>query len=329
MLRDYLRLFRAQTAPATILLVLVPYLANASFWSLNTLVIGVFALFVHWISFGHNSLMDTAMGYDLSDPGKKHHPLVAGRISMSAAHNIIHWGLCGLAIAGAILSLTLSPNSEAALVSLLFGFVFGYAYNSGLSKECLYGFVPIAACFTSMGAWAWFLSHPNIDPVGIFLLGYFFLTITFQTSWSGHLKEMQIAERSNLLIKMGARIVNNKFIPRRSRIYGWTVKILTLVFACCLLWLSYNGFGTLFTARFVWLSTLTVQIIVVLHYLTKPRLYVREKELLTMSIMEILTIYLPVFLVLSYIEATVLMFLGVFYFFAMNKLLWGADYPRV
>ena len=66
--RDYLQLFRAQTAPATILLILTPYLTNATLFSLETATIFIFALLIHWVSFGHNSLMDTAMGYDLKDP---------------------------------------------------------------------------------------------------------------------------------------------------------------------------------------------------------------------------------------------------------------------
>jgi hypothetical protein len=52
-LRSWLQLFRAQTMPATLLLILVPYLANARLLSLETLVIGTFAILSHYFSFGH------------------------------------------------------------------------------------------------------------------------------------------------------------------------------------------------------------------------------------------------------------------------------------
>jgi len=324
--RDYLRLFRAQTAPATILLILVPYLANAPLLSVSTLAIGVFALVAHWFAFGHNSLMDTAMGYDKADPAKSHHPLVAGRISLTAAHNVIHWGLCGLAVLAIYLSF-LSPVPVAALISIFLWFVFGYAYNSGLSKESLLGFLPIAACFGAMGAWGWFLSHDALNTSGLILLAYFFLTIVFQTSWSGHLKEMRVQERGNLLIRMGAQLkghrLQERFIPGRSRIYGWFIKGLNLFLG---VWLMLGQFNVV---RLVWTVILGALIITSLHRLTRPRTYIRDKELRIMSVMEILTIYLPVPLVLPLMEATVLMLFGVVYFVVVNKVLWDASYPRV
>jgi len=65
MLREWLRVFRAQTAPATLLLLEAVYSALYSagggrvfFWS--GLELALFAVATHWFSFGHNSLMDTA-----------------------------------------------------------------------------------------------------------------------------------------------------------------------------------------------------------------------------------------------------------------------------
>jgi len=322
--RDWLRLFRAQTAPATILLILVPYLTNAPMFSWETLVVGLFALCAHWISFGHNSLMDTAMGYDKADPSKGHHPLVAGRISMTAAHNVIHWGLCGLAVLAIVISLKISPNPTIALVSIFLWTVFGYAYNSGLSKESLLGFLPISACFTAMGAWAWFLSHKSLDKLGWLLLSYFFMTILFQISYSGHLKELELKERSNILVKMGARVEKGKFHPGYAGIYGLKIKSINVPVVGALILTTNLDF-----ARAVWLGFMVVLVSVSLTKLILPRQYVRAKELRNMSIVEILTIYTPIPLVLPWLEASLLMLFGVLYFLAANRLLWGTSYPRV
>jgi len=333
--RDWLRLFRAQTAPATILLIMVPYLTNRTLFSFETLVIGLFALLVHWISFGHNSLMDTAMGYDRSDPSKSHHPLVAGRISITAAHNVIHWGLCGLSVFAILISLYFSPNPIFAVISIFLWFVFGYAYNSGLSKESLLSFLPISICFTAMGVWGWFLSHYILDSLGWLLLGYFFMTVLFQISWSGHLKELEVKERSNILIKMGAGIERTvrvhggspheerRFVPGKSWFYGYSVKVVNLSFAFFLWTLTYD------LVRLVILLLFSVLIVTMLHLLITTRPYIREKELRKMSLMEIFTIYMPIPLVLPWLEAIILMLFGVAYFILMNKLLWGTDYPRV
>lgn len=323
MIRDWLRLFRAQTAPATILLILVPYLTNATMFSLETLAIGLFALFVHWISFGHNSLMDTAMGYDLADSSKSHHPLVAERISMPTGHNVIHWGLCVSAILAILISLTISPNPTLALVSIFLWFVFGYAYNSGLSKECLLSFLPISICFTAMGACGWFLSHDSLDRLGWLLLVYFFMTILFQISWSGHLKELELKERSNILVKMGARVEKGTFLPGYAAVYGLIIKVINVPILASLL---IEGLDP---SKMLWLGVMTVSTSVTLAYLICPRRYNRAKELRNMSIMEILTIYTPIPLVLPWLEATILMLFGVAYFILMNKALWGVEYPRV
>lgn len=321
--RDWLQFFRAQTAPATILLILTPYLTNATLFSLATVVIFFFALLIHWVSFGHNSLMDTAMGYDLKDPSKSHHPLVSGRITLPIAHNVIHWGFCGLAVFAILLSLVFSPNPLYAVIAIFLWWVFGYAYNSGLSKESLVSFLPISICFTAMGAWGWFLSHNSLNTVGWLLLAYFFMTILFQISWSGHLKEMELKERSNILVKMGAKVENGRFTPGYSMVYGAVIKFINVpILGGFLLFENFN------VSRLVWLGFI---IVMVAHYqLVKPRLYVRAKELRAMSMMEILTIYAPIPLVLPWLEATILMLFGVAYFWVMNKFLWGvASHPRV
>ena len=325
MIKDYLQMFRAQTAPATILLILIPYLTITSLFSLEALTIGLFALFAHWISFGHNSLMDTA--YDVKDPSKQHHPLVAGRISIHAAHNVIHWSLCGLAVAATVLSVTVSPNPFMALTSVFLWVVFGYAYNSGLSKESLLGFVPISVCFTAMGSWGWFLSHDSLNMTGWLYLGYVFFLILFQIAYEGHLKELEIKEKSNILVKMGAQVTTangeKHFTPGKAWIFAWLVKGFNLLFGFLLLVQNYSIVGL---GAFIILCPL---IITRLYKLTKPRPYVRKKELLSMSVMEILTIYLVPWLLLDPLTVIILEVFGVICFYSINKLIWATPYPAV
>ncbi len=327
-LKKWLQLFRAQTAPATICLIMLPYLMNADLFTLQSLILFMFCILIHWISFGQNSLLDTAMGYDKRDPSKSHHPLITGAIKLSTAHNIIHWSLCGLAVGAILISLWLSPNPLLAIICIVVWSVFGYAYNSGLDKECILGFLPISISFAAMGAFGYFLSHSTIDLTGWILMLYFFVTILFQCSYSGHLKEIEVGERSNILTRMGAKVdVTGKgektFDPGHAYIYGFTVKMINIVLAAILLQLNYSLAGNI---PFFLFGGLALYYLILL---ISPRKYVKSKELLNMSIEEIATIFLPLGILLPWHEALILMAAGVLYFFGVNRLIWKVPYPKV
>ena len=285
-------------------------------------------ILIHYTSFGQNSLMDYAMMYDQRDPHKKHHPLISGAIKQAAAHNVIHWGLGILTVAAAGVTLLLSPAAALAMFFLIGWVAFGHAYNDGLSKESLFGFLAIALAITCSGAWGWLLSHNGLSTLGLIYLGYVFFTILYQTSWSGFLKEMQVGEKSNVIAKMGAHLDvdwrgQKTFVPGRARFYAWFVKGFNVMFGATLLWLQFT------LVRLVVFVLLLVPIAFYLTKTTKQRPYNRAKELMQMSMMEILTIFLPIPLLLEPVEAAVLMLAGVVYFFAINKILWGTPYPRV
>lgn len=330
-LKSWLQLFRAQTAPATLLCTLVPYLHNAPFLDLRSLLLGVSAVLFHYFSFGANSLMDTAMGYDRRDPSKQHHPLVSGVIELHKAHNVIHWGLAILTAWASVLTLWISPSPAIAMAALILWVAFGHGYNDGLSKESSFGFLSISICFTSMAAWAWLLTHKTLGYLGMVYVGYVFFTIMFQTSWSGFIKEMQIRERSNILTRMGALLEVGKgkekgeqaFKPGKSRFYAYSIKGFNLVLGGLLLYLRYS------LVRLVWYVFLVAVASFYLHRLAKPRVYERGKELLHMSLEEIATIYLPIPLMLGLVEASTLMLVGMGYFFGCCLLLWGKPYPKV
>jgi len=356
--KPWLQLFRAQTAPATLLCILVPYLHNASFFDLRTLLLAVSTVLFHYFSFGANSLMDTAMGYDQKDSGKQHHPLISGAIELHKAHNVIHWGLAVLTAWATALTLWISPNPATAMAALILWVAFGHAYNDGLSKESLFGFISISICCTASSAWGWFLSHGSLDNLGALYLTYVFFTILFQISWSGFIKEIGIRERSNILSRMGAHLDvtwkgEREFKPGKAVFYGVSVKGFNLFLGGLLLWFSigpprlecFQGnlddvLPTCVVAGI--LVTLVNRVILCsfyiffvglallyLHKLTKTRIYNRGKELLNMSLLEISTIYLPIPLMLGILEASILMVIGVLYFFTVNLMLWGKLYPRV
>lgn len=330
--RDYLRLFRAQTFPATLLMVFVPFLANMTLdlnMLLKSILLSTLLLLTHFFSFGHNSLMDFAMMYDQRDPNKKHHPLISGAIELARAHNVIHWGLSSVTIVMAMLTVFWSPNIGYAMICLMGWVGFGHAYNDGLSKESIFGFLAMSFSMMMMGGWGWFLSHENMNLVGWVFVAYVFCTILYQVSWSGFVKEMQIRESSNILTRMGARLDatwkgEREFIPGKARFYAYFTKATGLFLGGLLSWLNYN------VVRLVIWVLLTIITVYLLHHATKPRVYDRKKELISMSFMEITTIYLPIPLILDLNIALVLMVFGIIYFWLINRIIWGsALYPKV
>lgn len=321
------------TAPATLLLVLVPYLTNAPFFDIKTLILAVYCILIHYFSFGHNSLLDSCTvpkigepTYDASDPAKSHHPLVRGTISLHQAKNVILWGLSGLTTLIILFTFMVARNVVFAITSLFLFFVFGVMYNEGLSKESLFGFLAISICFTSLGAYGWFLSHNVLNRLGWLLIFYFFMTILFQISYSGHLKELELKERSNILVKMGASVEDGNFHPSYASVYGGVIKFVNVPILGG--WLLRVGYG-FDIPRLIWLSVMIVLVCRYLFKLIEPRKYQRGKELFNMSIMEILTIYTPIPLVLPWFEAALLMVMGILYFFGTNLALWRTLYPRV
>lgn len=334
MIKEFLQIGRIQTYPASLCLVMVALLAPASVvdpWMAAALFPLVWL--THATGFGLNSYLDTAAGYDRRDPAKATHPLVSRRISMGQACRVLN----SLAIITAVFAALVSVRAREptlALSAFLLYVVLGYSYNCHLGKEdFVLGPVSISLSFTALAAWAWFLSHETIDLLGWVLIFYVFFTILFQISWSGFIKEMGVRERSNLLVRLGAMLggfsVSKKqggreyFVPGNSIYYGWTVKIINLFLGGVLLYLVFTPQGLISLLFFGSIA------IYFLHQLTKRREYVRDRELMNMSLMEVATIFLPLLIVVPLIPALVLMIFGFGYFLICNKILWAAPHPRV
>jgi len=323
---EWLQLGRAQTFPADWLLVIVPF-AHGQPDLFPVLLLTVFMWFVHFVSFAENSLFDFTQGYDTTDPAKSTHPLEQGRITVHNAITGIVWGKGFLMVVGAALTIAWSPVPLWSMVGLFMWYTWGTAYNVGLSKESLLGFLPISVCFTSMGAWAWLLSHSELGVVGAVYLAFVFFTILFQISYSGHLKDLEQKEHSNILTKMGANIhkfgKGKWYYPGKARHYGLAIKSVNIFLA-----LTLFLFSGVSDALGIVVGFLAVMASIYLWKLTKPRYYERAEELKNMGMEEIATIFLVLPSLVGVISLP-LMLVAAAYYFAMNKVLWKASYPRV
>jgi len=82
--------------------------------------------------------------------------------------------------------------------------------------------------------------------------------------------------------------------------------------------------------KYPWVVATSVGIFVMTYLLCTPRRYVREEELKRMSLMEVISIFSPIPLVVGWLWAIPLMMWGLGYFYLLNKALWGVvTHPRV
>lgn len=333
---DWLQLFRAQTAPATIFLVLTTWMAaGGELFSLEGLVLGLWALLMHWLSFGHNSLQDSitvpyigAMKtWDQMDPAKRHHPLIRGAISVQAAQKVVNTGLLVLGVIAIAIILAFAKNPVLALVGVFLFWIFGTVYNQQLScKTTVLGFIPITACFTSLSVMVWFIGAASMTALAALIFAYWMLRIWFQIDISGNIKEIRTIEKS-IIKRLGAGVRDGVFVPGRMPFYAWALTAAEIAVG---LWIYLKYAFTLWT-----LPLILLLMGVGVYFgreLVKEREWRREKSLLHMSIVEIAFIYaLPTALmpIIGYVEVLTLMVLGVIYFFGINKLLWRVSYPAV
>jgi len=324
----WLQMCRVQTAPATIIIVVASYLVGGGrLFALNGLLVGAFALAAHWLTFGHNSLMDTQGGWDTKDQHKQHHPLVVGTISLGSAHNAIHTGLFFLTPFAVGLVLLGGGNPFLAMVSFSIFLTAGHCYNDGLSKTTIWSFAPITVCFTSLALFSYYVVAKETTPLMLCLALYIALTMLFEISWEGECKEIT-ADEANLLRSMGVECDGERFKAGPAKVYGWGVKSLNL------------AVGGYILCRYV-LTPLTAVLFLVLaglavyfcHELTKDRVWDRHRTVVYCASEEIVSIYImPAILipVIGLAESLSLMAFGILYFTFFNRVLWGTTIgPRV
>lgn len=336
LIRSYLQLYRAQTAPATTILIMIGFLVGGGqLFSFFGLALFIFAILLHWFIFGNNSLMDSCMvskigelPYDAQDEGKTHHPLITGKIKISTAHKVIYTGLIILLCFSLLFPFYGTGNSFLSIAFFLVFIVTGFAYNCGLSKVTIWKFIPISICFTALGGYAYFIMASEVSTLFFLILGYIFLIEVFEISVEGEQKEIETSE-VNLLKYLGTKTIGNKiYMPLSSKIWGWSIKLLTLaVGQYIIILLGNNIFSSLFFIFFAaWALIFAYEII-------NNKNWGRNTKLRFYGLEEICTIYiLPSVLipVIGLLEAVTLMLFGVVYFIIFNRMNWGTSFaPKV
>lgn len=308
MLVDYLRLFRSHTAPATIITMLVAfYVGGGRVFSYFGLLIGVYALLIHWLSYGHNSLLDYKTGYDVRDKHKQHHPLVSGRMTIAQADRVIQWGLLIFSGIGAAISYYYAANPVLSIAGLLLFYSAGHAYNDGLGKTSILKSIPLTLCYLGLWIWAYFLSAGTLTYLGDLVMVYMALTILYQIAYEGELKDIE-ADEANLLRYLGAKIEKGIFYPGKAAFLG-SLKLAGIA----VLLLINTSFYVIAGAG---------SMLLLLLLLTDTRTWIHKQELTRVAVMEIITIYMLVIAVMPWREGVILMFSGIVYYISLNKLMW-------
>lgn len=332
--KDWLRIGRAQTYPADWLLVLVPFLCGRSDM-FQGFILSVIMWFGHVLTFGHNSLLDACVirekdkpPPDFMDKNKRHFPLIKGTISLHTAKLVIFTGLLILGIVMAWFTMTFGESKLFAMLMLFLYLMFGLSYDEGLSKETPLSFIPITVCFSTLAGWGWFLSHSTLGLLGWFYVLYVCFIQLYEIGWEGNLKELLAAgkvERKNWLNVLGAYIdKEGVFHPKGAIMYGVLTKWIGILVG----WIILLSFPFDIT-KFVWAIILTVVILYLFLKLTVTRKYIHKKELLTMSLMEVFSIFFVIPLLLNWVTSVLLMVIGFIYFICVNKILWKVPYPKV
>lgn len=325
-LKQWLKLFRAQTFPATLLLLVTAFLVGGGdLYSIKGVLVCLFAFFAHLFSFGENSLLDTSQGFDTKDSSKSLHPLVNGEISIDLAMNVIHTGIVLIAFFGIFLAWCCGGKFAFAILSLFLFSLFGEWYNKG-NKVTTLSFLPISLCFTALVFYGYFIVANEISTLMVLVAAYVYVRIHFQIDIAGNIKDIETGER-NMLKKIGAKIETGLFYPDKAKLYAFGLTFMEIVLGLWIyvqytfsIWslpliIFFMGAGVYFVWRLV-----------------KKRAWDRDKSLMDMSLAEIAFIYaLPIILapLIGYLEVFVLLIFGVIYFFCMNRFLWDSAHPGV
>jgi len=324
-MREWLQLFRSQTASATFILLLTFYLlGGGELFSPMGLALIVASLLIHYSTFGQNSLNDFLLGYDKVDPNKKHHPLVSGKIKPEQAIKVINVMLFLSSLFCVILALH-GANPTLALTFSFLAYTSGYWYNSGFSKVSLLKPIPITIAFTSIGLYAYFLSAKELTTLAILCVLYVALTMLFQIGIEGELKDYKDTKEVNILHK----ISKDTFVT-----LGVILKIVNLLvgmYIASLVWANLPAISRIAIAIISFLTI--VASLFIMRYLFNYGLIIyetcrkcRKYVLRYCALMEILTIYYLLIVLIPKIGLVNVLFmtiLGIVYFMAMNKINWG------
>jgi hypothetical protein len=312
---DWLRVFRAQTSPASFLLAVASYYAGGGSSLLMVGVLVVIGALVHWASFGSNSLTDVAA--DRADPFKQHHPLVSGRIPEDRAVRVLGWMQMLLLL---VLCWLARGDWVGTLGVAVFG-VCGYVYNFRFAKVSVWGWVPITLSFGGLSVWAMRLGG-HVNPL---FLGWVCVQLVFQIDWSGRLKDLTTSEPSWMKL-LGARITNGMFLPGWSLLYAFELQVAQIALGTALL----HAAGARGLPMVVVAALLGIVVGLTWARLALPRFHSRVKDLRNMALHEVAATFIGLFAVAPFWVACALAAFGFVWFVFFNRILWGTVVaPRV
>jgi 4-hydroxybenzoate polyprenyltransferase len=329
MLKEWSKIFRSQTAPATTILIMIGFILGGGV--LISPIGGflfIYSILLHFFIFGNNSLMDACIvprigesPYDVNDPNKKHHPLIEKKIELRTAHKIIYTGLIILAIVGILLSFITPGHTSLSLASFIIFIVGGFAYNCGLSKSTIFKFIPISLSFSALCSYTFFFNSTMISEILPLVLFYIFLTITFQTAIEGDLKEI-MSKETNLMRYLGSKIKQNHLIiTLPCKAIGWSIKVITVLITTLIILKLENIY-----VKYVIALILTIIVLYFTYKILHSKEWNRQQNIKYFSLEEIFTIYLLLLIlypIISIFEILLLLIYGIIHFMIFNYINWG------
>jgi len=335
MLRDWLQLFRAHTAPATIIFVFSFYVAgHGDLLSFKFLLALLAAFMFHWLGFGHNSVMDYTAGYDSLDPNKQHFPLVAKRIKIKTAHNVIHTLMCLSSIYVIIITLLYGTNPALALASFVAALTFGHAYNDGLGKTTVLKFIPLSIYTIALGSWAYFFVASEPTALFWWVLLYVFLVAVYEIAYEGELKEITFFGEANLLRKLGIKtekiIIYDVFIPTLRTMFLSYAILCAKVVSVVAIFITAVLEARLEPSLYILCLDVILSLFIVLtiYYtwtITKSRTYNHEEDLKNIALTEVSSAFALVAAlspICGWLSMIGIILFSIAYFVGMNRYLW-------
>ncbi len=341
-IKEWLQVFRAQTAPLTVFTMFTAYMAGN--WDIIFAIIIFFlAIAIHFASYGQNSLLDTVMGYDIDDPAKSHHPLVTGSIGHYIGHHVINAMVIMVVIISGIITLIITMtngyqwSSYWSIFFLLLSIILGISYNTGMSKVSPLASTIFAFYIVSTVSWTWLLSHSTFGIIGLTLLAYYFILSYFLINWAGDIKDIGRPTPSNLLLRfkfVKHRVFGNNYegeIPEinydnleyQNHFYliYWLLKSIMLLLLFALVGIQVDLVIVIYLVGLFFISYVLFEKTI----MTTDR----DKIVKYSYLDQVLWIFAPMPLILDPLFAMFLLVIGFAYYRFMNKYLWSADIPKV
>jgi len=324
--RDFLQLGRAGSWPLTLLPLVWPYLLNQPLLSLYTVWLIVLSFLMHTATIIYNNVADYE--WDKEDQSRRIYPLYDGRLDYNTAVLFANYYLFAVSVLMLITCLLAPGNRFYALISLIIACISGHCYNDlGFSKRASQSWLYAAVYTASLIELGYFLGADSYNNIVAFMMLYVFFRLWFQISYSGRLKDITTAE-TNELKKMGARYDSESglFYPGYAWLYALFLTLCeTGIGLYIFIVFSYNA------AVIPVIAALLVIGFMLLYRVTKPRRYVRNKEVIYLTCLEIVFIYLlPVILssLIGYLEVGLILGFALLWFLFSNKFIWGTPYTK-